>query len=139
MGLVLLACDMLIEDKQSGKKSLIGLFDRLFAGTFPCTHPAMTVFVSVTSGHGEYPCELVCRHSDNETVAFAVKGKVVFREPSQVMELVFQLRSVHFPKPGTYWLHFLADDAPVLMRPLVLQQADLQQHEKGKAPGTPEF
>lgn len=134
MGLVLVACDMLIEDKQSSKKSLIGLFDRLYAGTFPCTHPAMTVMVSLTSGRGDYPCELVCRHADSETVAFSAKGKIAFREPSQVLDLVFHLKGVRFTKPGTYWLHFLVDDVPVLMRPLFIQKAEAADKEK---PATP--
>ena len=132
MGLVLVACDMLIEDKTSSKKSLIGLFDRLYASAFPCTHPFMTVMVSLTSGRGDYPCELVCRHADSETVAFSAKGKVSFREPSQVLDLVFQLKGVRFPKPGTYWLHFLVDDMPVLMRPLFIQPAENQDKEKDK-------
>lgn len=135
MGLVLAACDMLIEDRQTGKKSLIGLFDKLFAANFPCTHPAMTVMVALTSGHGDYPCELVCRHSDSETVAFSAKGKISFRDPSQVVDLVFQLRQVRFPKSGTYWLHFLVDGVPVLMRPLFIQPAETSGDKTGKDKG----
>jgi len=55
MGLALVVCDTIIEDKLTGKKTLVGLFDRLQTSRLPCVHPAMTVFVSLTGGRGEYP------------------------------------------------------------------------------------
>lgn len=122
MGLSLVVCDTIIEDKLTGKKSLIGLFDRIHARVFPCVHATMAVFVSLTSGHGKYPCEILCRHSDGKTIAFSAKGEIVMPEPSRVVDLVFRLNGVRFPKSGTYWLHFLADEMPVMMRPLLIQQ-----------------
>jgi hypothetical protein len=136
MGLALVVCDAIIEDKLTGKKTLVGLFDRVYALSFPCVHPAMAVFVSLTSARGRYPCEIVCRHADNATVAFAAKGNVSLEDPSQVVDLVFRLNGVRFPKPGTYWLHFLADEVPIMMRPMFVQAREA----KGQAqpPPTPD-
>jgi len=131
MGLSLVVCDTIIEDKLTGKKSLIGLFDRIHARVFPCVHAMMAVFVSLTSGHGKYPCEILCRHSDGKAVAFSAKGEIVMPEPSRVVDLVFRLNGVRFPKPGTYWLHFLADEMPVMMRPLLIQQMKKQPGQAG--------
>lgn len=118
MGLSLLICDTVIEDKQTSKKSLIGLFDRIHAQRLPCLHPAMSAFVSVTGGRGEYPCEIVCRHQDGETVAFVAKGKVELKDPRQVVDLVFRLSGIRFLKDGLYWVTFQMDDVPIMMRPL---------------------
>ncbi len=129
MGLALVVCDAIIEDKLTGKKTLVGLFDRVQTKKIPCVHPAMSVFVSLTGGRGEYPCEIVCRHTDNETVAFSAKGKVVLRDPRHVVDLVFRLNGVRFPKPEMYWLHFLVDDVPIMMRPMFVQERRQEEDE----------
>ena len=133
MGLSLLICDTVIEDKLTGKKSLVGLFDRVHAQRLPCVHPAMAVFVSVTGGRGEYPCEIICRHQDGETSAFDAKGKVTLRDPRQVVDLVFRLNGVKFPKDGLYWLTFQMDEIPIMMRPLQVQR----RQSKGASGGSP--
>ena len=133
MGLALVVCDTIIEDKQTGKKTLIGLFDRLYARSFPCVHPSMAVFVCLTSGRGKYPCEVVCRHDDGQRTAFSARGTIVMREPSQVVDLVFRLNGVRFPEAGKYSLQFLADEIPIMMRPLVIQP----RPQKGSGPATP--
>ena len=135
MGLALLVCDNIIEDKHSGKKSLVGLFDRVQVASVPCTHPSMSVFVSLTGGRGEYPCEVVCRHTDNRTIAFSATGKVVLRDPRQVVDLIFRLNGVRFTKPDTYWLHFLADGIPIMMRPMFVQKAETRAEDRESAEG----
>ncbi|NOY79887.1 MAG: hypothetical protein GXP31_02660 [Kiritimatiellaeota bacterium] len=132
MGLALLICDVIIEDKLTGKKSLVGLFDRIHARVFPCVHASMAVFVSLTSGHGKYPCEILCRHTDGKTTAFSAKGAIVMPDPSKVVDLVFRLNGVRFPKPGTYWVHFLADEMPIMMRPLQILRVKEQAPPAGK-------
>ena len=67
MGLALLVCDNIIQDKQTNKRSLIGLFDRLYTKNLPCVHPSLSIFVSLTSGKGNYACEVVCRHQETDT------------------------------------------------------------------------
>lgn len=129
MGLALLICDSVIQDKISNKRTLVGLFDRLFAGKFPCIHPALAVFVSLTSARGQYPCEIRCRHGESGEIAFAAKGQVGFKDPRQVVELVFNFQGVRFTEAGEYWLEFLVDEIPVMMRRLQILQ---------RAPGQPE-
>jgi len=130
MGLSLIICDTVMEDKHTSKKSLIGLFDRIHAQRLPCIHPAMSAFVSVTGGRGEYPCEIVCRHQDGETVAFSAKGRVDLKDPRQVVDLVFRLSGVRFLKDGLYWVTFQMDDVPIIMRPLQVQK---REPKKGSA------
>ncbi|MEA2011979.1 MAG: hypothetical protein U9O87_02685 [Verrucomicrobiota bacterium] len=129
MGLSLIICDTMIEDKNTGKKSLIGIFDRLASMNFPCMHPTLSVFVSMTSGRGEYPCEIVCKHKAGEEIAFNAKGKVLMKDPNQVVDIVFNFRNIKFPSKGVYWLQFLVDDVPVMMRQLTLAQIKPQEAE----------
>ena len=118
MGLSLVVCDTVIEDRQTGKRSLIGLFDRLHAPSFPCMHPALSVLVTLTNVGGELPCEIACRHSESGETAFAAKGKVNFQDPNRVVEMVFSFNGVRFPKPGRYDLQVLVDEMLIMTRPL---------------------
>ena len=130
MALSLIACDTIIEDKQTGKKTLVGLCDRIYSSKFPCLHPMLSVYVSLTSGHGENACEIICRHNDYQTVAFTAQGNISFREPVQVVDLVFRVRNVRFVKAGVYWLQFLVDQMPLVVRPLIVEQLPPKENKK---------
>jgi hypothetical protein len=129
MGLSLLICDLVIQDKQTNKRTLVGLFDRLFTTKLPCMHPSLTLFVSLTSGHGQYKCEIVCRHQKSNEIAFKVKGTVGFQNPLQVVELVFNVQGITFRNEGEYWVEFKVDEVPVMMRRIfiVLKQTKSSQ------------
>ena len=118
MGLALVVCDTVIEDRHSGKKSLIGLFDRLHAPTFPCVHPTLSVMIALTNVSGELPCEITCRHAESGETAFAATGKVNFQDPGKVVELVFNFAGVRLPKPGKYDLNVMVDEMLIMTRPL---------------------
>ena len=57
-GLAIVVCDQIIEDKATNKKSLIGIFNNIASQTFPCRHPQLSVFVSLTEGHGNYDARM---------------------------------------------------------------------------------
>lgn len=121
MGLALILCDSIIEDRLSGKKSLIGTFDRLGSQKFPCHHPQLSIFVSLTSGRGKYPCQIICKHVEGD-VAFHGTGEIELQNPHQVVDIAFNFLGVKFPKPGVYNLQFLVDEFPVMTRQIFLDQ-----------------
>jgi hypothetical protein len=123
IGLALILCDMVIQDKETHKRSLIGMFDRLYAAQFPCIHPAMYVYVSATSGKGDYDTAIVCRHQASGQRVLAINGKIRFADPLQVVEVVCQIQRPKFDEPGEYWLEFCIDEVPVMMRRLIIEQA----------------
>lgn len=127
MGLALLVCDTHIQDKHTNKRTLVGLFDRLFAAKFPCVHPKLSIFVALTSAHGEYDCEVTCRHAIGQHIAFSVKGRVRFQDPLQVVEIPFDVQGVRFEQAGEYWLECKVDDIPVMMRRIFVVQKDPKQ------------
>jgi hypothetical protein len=117
-------CDTIIEDRLTGKKTLVGLHDQIFAKQLPCRHPELDILVTLTSGLGNYPCEVICRHADMETMLFSAKGNVELRDPSTVTDMVFRLYGLKFTKPGTYWLQFLIDGIPLMTRPLKVSKVN---------------
>ncbi len=133
MGLALLLCDSVIEDKYTGKKTLIGLFDRIQTLKLPCIHASMSIFISITGGHGKYPCQIEATHSDGATIAFSATGNVILKDPHQVANLVFRMNNVKFLKAGMYCVRFTVDEMPIMLRQLIVLQQEQQKH-----PGTEE-
>lgn len=116
VSLALVICDQIIDDRMTGKKTLVGLFNSIAARNFPCTHASMSVFVSMTDGHGKYDCELVCRDEENGQPLLQTKGPIEFANPTVVVDMVFALQGVTFPKPGLYAFEFYCDEELVAER-----------------------
>jgi hypothetical protein len=115
-GLAIVVCDQIIEDKLTGKKSLIGIFNQIGTQNFPCRHPQVCVFVSLTEGRGRCGARLRIIHDESNHVVAEVKGNIEFSDVHVVVELNFNLVGLVFPEPGTYSIEFYCDDALVLER-----------------------
>lgn len=115
-GLAIVICDQIIEDKQTNKKSLIGIFNNINAASFPCRHPQVSVFVSLTEGRGECAARLRIANEETDEVVADVNGPIQFPDIHSVVELVFNLVGLVFPSPGLYSIEFYCDDALVLER-----------------------
>lgn len=118
VGLSLIVCDTIIEDKLTSKKSLIGLFGRINVRSLPVVHPSMSLLITLTGGNGTYPMEVQCTHAELDAPVFSVTCDVKCDSPMQVLELVFQLKNIRFPLPDYYWIKVLIDGVPIMMRPL---------------------
>ena len=127
MGIGLIPCDQVIEDRLTGKKSLIGIIGEIRVGKFPCRYPALHLLVSLTSGRGEYPCRLqVVSASTNEEI-FSSRGRLKFKNPSQIVDLVFTLPALQFKYEDTYWLKFMIDEVTLMTRPLRVMERSSHQ------------
>src|SRR5688572_18248039 len=96
--LAMLICDSVIEDKGSGKKSLIGLFNSITASQAPCTHGPLDVFLALTDGNGEYPVLLRCIRSDTEAPLIELPGKIKFLNPQGVLEIHYHIGAITMPE-----------------------------------------
>ncbi len=129
IGLALIICDQVITDQDTKKRSLIGIFNNVQARQFPCAHPHMCVFVSVTGGHGEVDAEVRCsREGDglDEAPCFALKGRIRFDSPLHIVEINFDLRNVQFHQAGAYRIDLLCDGVPVLQRPFTVKELEVR-------------
>ena len=122
-GLSIVVCDQIIEDKLTNKKSLIGIFNNIASATFPCRHPQVSVFVSLTEGQGQYSARLrIANEETGESVA-DLKGQIQFPDIHATVELNFNFVNISFPSPGLYSIEFYCDEALVLERRFRLSKA----------------
>ena len=61
-----LVCDTIIIDSLTGKKSIIGAFTHLWAKTFPCQHPQVGVYFSLTDAEGKYSFDIHLVYLDKD-------------------------------------------------------------------------
>ena len=131
-GLAIVVCDQIIEDKLTGKKSLIGIFNQIATNSFPCRHSRMGVFVSLTEGRGSCAARLRVAHEEKGDVVAEVKGQIQFPDIHTVVELNFDMVGLLFPHPGLYSIEFYCDDALVLERRFNVTQ--VKQPPQGPPP-----
>ena len=111
MAQALVICDQIIEEAGTQKKSLIGIFNNIFASTFPVQHPKMCIYASLTNGRGRVKIELrgvrVGDEGSDDKQFLSVSGTIAFPDPNQVVEMVFNLVGVPFERAGlhTFELH----------------------------------
>jgi len=115
-GLAIIVCDQIIEDKLTHKKSLIGIFNQIATGKFPCQHGRLAVFVSLTEGRGVSAARLRIAHEESGHVVAEVNGQIQFPDIHAVLELNFDMVGLVFPQAGMYSIEFYCDDALVLER-----------------------
>jgi hypothetical protein len=116
LGLAIIVCDQIIEDKLTNKKSLIGIFNQIATASFPCTHPRVAVFVCLTEGRGNYSARLRIIHEETGVVVADLNGPIQFPDANAVVELNFDFVGLAFPQPGLYSIEFYCNDTLVLER-----------------------
>ena len=118
--LALLICDQVVQDPATRKHSLLGLFSRISTKGFPCTHPELHVFISLTDGHGKAAGQLRLVRKDAEEEAppqMNLSGTIEFPSPLAVVELVFKVVNLSLPAPGRYSFDFYCNGALLGSRP----------------------
>ena len=98
----LLVCDQVIDDKITGKKSAIGLFNTVLVPQTPTAIHQIVVLASLTEIESRVVLELrLVRDADN-AVLFQTQGPVEAPTPLATVDLVFTLRGVRIPTTGQY-------------------------------------
>ena len=120
--LSMVRCDTVIEDKRTGKKSLVGLFNNITVAKAPCTHPRLNVFISLTEGNGDYVGRLRCIKEGDEQEIFAMEGQVRFSNPRQILEYNFEIIGMAFPDFGNYRFEFLCNNELVIARKFMVSE-----------------
>src|SRR5579884_2503906 len=94
-----LVCNEIIEDKRTGNKTVVGIFNAIGASQLPATHPRMNVMASVTNAPNEIQVTLVLRGPEGKEMLKA-DATVPARGPGDVVDLVFELNNVTFNEYG---------------------------------------
>lgn len=108
----MLICDYVITEHETGKKSLIGIFETINASQFPVIHHAMSVYVKLTDANGSYrfQLDLVDLQNDQVLTKCEIPNELKISNPLKSSELVFNLHGLKFPHSGEYEFRIFAND-----------------------------
>jgi hypothetical protein len=119
----LLVADAVIQDRATGKWSVIGVFDRLLAPAFPCVHPSLAVYVRLADAQGAYAVRIEFRDSEDRCVASIEGIRVEVAERTRAVDFGVVAHGLRLDRAGLY--HFqlylngeFAASVPLEARPL---------------------
>lgn len=116
-----LLCDQVIVDALSGKKSLIGIFDRISATDFPSVHTRMVLFVSMTEWHGNKNWRVRIQDSQLHII-FNIEGTHEHLDPLQPVDFMFDMVGIIFPSEGDYQLEVSVDGTFISQRSIIVRR-----------------
>jgi hypothetical protein len=96
-----LACDVAVPDPSTGKKNLIGIFDRVNVGKFPTTRP-MSLYMKVTDADGDYKLEVRYVQVGSGKVLAQAEGELHSKNKLASIDLIIQFPPLPIPEEGRY-------------------------------------
>jgi hypothetical protein len=119
--LALLLCDQFIDDRRSGKRSLIGLYDQINALGFPAARDMLVV--AIVSGLQEHSRVGLSLYTPDGSDLLGIEMQPP-GGPGKVNEMAFELQGLSIPDPGTHWLAIRVDGKELGRRPINVMQVD---------------
>lgn len=116
----LIICNEVIEDKRSGNKTLVGLFNGIMTPQLPATHPRMFLMASLTSGTGEWPFTFTITSPGGREI-FRMRDVARFTDPLVGHDLVVELRNLPLEEEGVYFVDLRLDGGPIANRRFTVQ------------------
>jgi hypothetical protein len=116
--LTMLICDSIIDDRLSGKKSLIGIFNNIATAELPCRHQTLYVYCVLTEGMGQYEGALRCIHLESNKTIINLTGPIQFPNPLATVEFIFDIKNIVLEQEGIYVFELLCDNQPIISRKL---------------------
>lgn len=110
-----------VRQEMGGKFSLMGLFESIYANTFPAVHPRFAIVNEWTGGKGEFKVRVRLLAPDREQVISESEAAIVLFSETQRHRDISIRFNTKFAVPGTYWIETLLDDERVSLVPLTLQ------------------
>ena len=122
MGNSLIVCDDIIEDKLTGKKTLIGMFTKIHTIHFPTTHPKLNIFISFDNAKGKYKFKVKIVGEKNGNVIVEAKGNITVKSPIDMTDLNIVFMNVMFPEEDIYNIEFFCNEELVLQRRFTVEK-----------------
>jgi hypothetical protein len=97
---------------KSGNLNVLGIFQTIQATKFPCVHPQFTYVANIEfhrSEEGAHKFKLSFVDDDGKDVIPPLEGDMGVTRDNLSANILMQLNSINFPKPGTYQIDLAID------------------------------
>jgi hypothetical protein len=104
-----LVCDQVIVDAGSGKKTIVGVFDRIWCERFPARYRPAWIYFKAIDCEGEYEHRIEYVQVSTQKILIQGKGQLVHSDRHQYAEFTLQCPPLPLTEPGEYefrlWLN----------------------------------
>jgi hypothetical protein len=109
--LAILLCDQIIIDVETGKKTLVGVFEGLRAEKYPIGQK-MAFYARLTDleGHYKFVVRIVRLDGDKEELMGGAEAEYTAKHQLAILEIALNLPPVPFSGPGRYEFQLFADE-----------------------------
>jgi hypothetical protein len=129
--LALLLCDQFIDDKRSGKRSLIGLYDQINTLGLPTSRDMLVVAIISDMPESSRVGLSLYAPNGNDLLGIDMQPPA---GPGKVNEMAFELQGMTVHEQGTHWLAIRVDGKELARRPVNVVKVDPPpQHPIGQA------
>jgi len=109
----ILMCDSVITEAGTNKKSLIGVFNRIWASTLPAMHPNLWIFMEVTGIRGEVPLTIKIKPAfGSEAPIIEIEGRVRGQDHRAMAEISFHVPELPLMEFGDHLIEVLSGGHP---------------------------
>ena len=120
--LSMIICDDVYRDERTKKTVLVGAFSTINTPSFPCLHPRMVAFFTLTNGRGECELSLKVDHEQTGATLLEMKGPLNLTNPLDIVDFHVELVGLRFPGPGKYWILLAVDGEIIKQRPFLVRK-----------------
>lgn len=96
-----LVCDVAVEDPATGKKNLIGIFDRIHVAKFPAERP-MSLYLEVTDAQGNYDTEVRYVQVNSGKLLAGADGELHATDRLASIDTAVRFPPLPIPEAGRY-------------------------------------
>ena len=121
-----LIADAVIQDRLTGKWSVIGVFDRILSAAFPVLHPSVSFYVKMGDLQGRYRIKVEFRDATDNRIGLIEGPPIDVKDSAQSFELGIGLANVKLDRPGKYQFQMYVNDDFVASAPLDVVQVQVQ-------------
>ena len=108
--LAILVCDAGTVEPGSGKKTLVGIFDRVLADKFP-TNRQCTLYFKITDAQGKYIFKIeYVQVSTDAKLAEATSNVLSIKDRLQAADFILDFPPLSVPDAGQYEFRLYAND-----------------------------
>ena len=110
-----------VRQEMGGKFSLMGLFESIYANSFPAVHPRFAIVNEWTGGKGDFKLTIRLLGTNKKDVLSESDSTMsLFSETQRHRDIAVRFNTT-FSASGTYWIELLLDGEQVALVPLPLQ------------------
>ncbi len=106
----LLVCDLTIQDRTSGRMSLIEVLENIYHRKFPARQERLRVYFNVTDAQGTYRLRADLVYLDDLAVLGRYRMGITLADRTSSGESSFEADGLTFPRPGRYEIRLYAND-----------------------------